>query len=100
MSMGIDEDLDSYGHPDAEEEEDSRQEVEADHDSFNELLIQEPPECTHDWRVNPFLVLDTNPPKEQLQCAICGNITSRFKEPKAPAHSNDVTTWAKAEPTK
>lgn len=52
--------------------------------------------CEHDWRVNPNLVLASNPPQSQLVCAICGGtkgsgIPEGWKPP-----TNDPRDWIKA----
>lgn len=48
------------------------------------------PDC--DWRINPFMVLPTNPPRRQIVCADCGE-TSFIDESDYPDSSYDPKTW-------
>ena len=51
-----------------------------------------PKDCDHDWRVNPHVILPTNPPQRQLVCAKCratrGSGVSAVARP-----NNDPSTW-------
>ena len=33
-------------------------------------------DCEHDWRVNPNLILTSNPPRRQIICVDCGAVSS------------------------
>ena len=51
-------------------------------------------ECDHDWRVDPHVVLPTNPPQRRLMCAKC----KRSKGSGIRAHAvpnTDPNTWEK-----
>lgn len=50
--------------------------------------------CQHDWRVNPFVVLTSYPPRQELYCIKCNKKTSapfHFKMKENRRH--DPTTW-------
>lgn len=40
-------------------------------------MTDKPPTCQHDWRIDPNVVLLSNPPSQRLVCAICLAVTSR-----------------------
>jgi hypothetical protein len=50
-------------------------------------------ECDHDWRVDPRVILPTNPPSSRLVCATCGAHSSRMNE--GYPTSNDPKDWPK-----
>lgn len=55
-------------------------------------------EHTHDWRVDPQVVLSSNPPQAQLVCAICGAHKGSGFAAAAPVittPSRDPSTWDK-----
>lgn len=53
-------------------------------------------ECQHDWRVNPFKLLPSNPPQVELFCIKCSKITSApFHFKKKVSNKHDPRTWKK-----
>ncbi|UVG35118.1 hypothetical protein SEA_CECE_67 [Microbacterium phage Cece] len=58
---------------------------------------ENPPECDHDWRVDPTMILLSNPPKQRLVCVGCGKVTTRaIPEPTHLHHPSNPKTWPKA----
>lgn len=57
------------------------------------------PECapgTCDFRVDPHVILTSNPPRQRLVCADCGRTSSRLVPGAEPIiHNNDVRSWEK-----
>lgn len=53
----------------------------------------------HDWRVDPFISLPTNPPRARVVCAWCEMTSSRpYRDRReTPPDPNDVRTWPHAE---
>ena len=51
--------------------------------------------CEHDWRVNPFVALATDPPQRQIVCAKCGDVKLERLFTAAP-DIHDARTWPKA----
>lgn len=57
---------------------------------------QLPQHCDHDWRVNPHIVLPSNPPQQRLVCAKCKAITSRTAPGAQHIGPTDVGDWPSA----
>lgn len=52
------------------------------------------PECEHDWRVNPSVILATNPPGWEAVCVLCD--AREFRRTIAPSYVVDPqnpATW-------
>jgi hypothetical protein len=52
--------------------------------------------CEHDWRVDPRVVLQSNPPRRRLVCAKCGAIDSGPAFFGAVVSTDNVQEWPKA----
>lgn len=56
-------------------------------------------ECSgdHDWRINPFVVLPSNPPQRRVVCAECGKEDTMPEGAASALSSDDPTDWPKLE---
>jgi hypothetical protein len=52
-------------------------------------------EHTHDWRINPYKILTGNPPRQELVCASCKEISSRTAPSGGTVIYNDPSMWPK-----
>lgn len=54
--------------------------------------------CDHDWRVDPNIVLLSNPPQQRIVCVECGKTSSRLIPGAAYVGPNvNPGSWEKAE---
>lgn len=77
-------------HPtfDLEQADGSRVSVAAD------FHVEVLPECDHDWRVNPGVILPTNPPGWEAICVSCGARDHRTSiAPQYVVDPRDPKTW-------
>lgn len=49
----------------------------------------------HDWRIDPYLILPTSPPRRKLVCARCGALASQPLVSGRPP-SDDPREWPRA----
>lgn len=63
---------------------------------LNEYCYCDPACQLHEWRVNPFVILTSNPPKRQLVCAHCGAIKAGSNIAGPHPDPNDPWTWPRA----
>jgi hypothetical protein len=60
-----------------------------------------PPECDHDWRIDPNVMLMSNPPQQRIVCARCGKRSSRVPPgSKRVGGNHNVQSWEKVDPIK